>query len=618
MKNKSLATLTFFILLFPFLTNCSSTNSEGTALVTINLNLTNANAGSKNLSLIDRFLRFFATEAKAAAPANITSLTLKISAPDMAAMTTQYASSTTSIEVEVPAGNKRVFELTALSNTYYYTGTSTVNLNAGEDKAITIDMGIEYSTVNLTASFATSTPANITSYSVTVSVTNASTTTTFLSAQPFTPGTAVNIPTGTNRDIMITAYAPSGDYSGSLVTQTIAAGSGALTVTMANEYTNVAIQMNFPMIASTSTPAANMIGTYTMSVMSGTSTVFGPATFASGTAIQIPSGSNKDFIVTANTTSVTFRGSSTGQTLTANSTTTMPVSLSLYETKIVIPDNQNYRVVQLNDMTGLGWKTVTSTIVGWVTGTDLLPYDVDYDSLGRIYIANNFGSTGKGVVIRMNNINGGNILLIADNGSGYASIAVDRTNNILYKATSGGTLSRCSLDGTGNVTLTGGPIFNAINGLAVDDTGMLYISYMVSTTKYVGKFTPATSTIALSGTAYTIATGTPWGIRFQSPNIYVANLAGSVNNNIIQFDTSLTRLSGFGTNVSTGTSTGQFYGPRKFVAIRAKELIIVDDDETFGVNADKLVSIDDILGTNWTTYGSSGNATGSFAFYNQC
>jgi hypothetical protein len=102
--------------------------------------------------------------------------------------------------------------------------------------------------------------------------------------------------------------------------------------------------------------------------------------------------------------------------------------------------------------------------------------------------------------------------------------------------------------------------------------------------------------------------------------LYIANRTSSgVNNQIIQLNTDLTSPVGFGQNVDVlNTTLGNFYGPRRFLAILNRKFTIIDDEDSGIANRDKLVSMDDISGTNWQTYGTQGSGPGQFNFYNFC
>ena len=52
-----------------------------------------------------------------------------------------------------------------------------------------------------------------------------------------------------------------------------------------------------------------------------------------------------------------------------------------------------------------------------------------------------------------------------------------------------------------------------------------------------------------------------------------------------------------------------FYGPTRFVAILNRKITLIDEDDSFATYS-KLVSINDMNGTGWETYGRYNNTVG--------
>lgn len=332
--------------------------------------------------------------------------------------------------------------------------------------------------------------------------------------------------------------------------------------------------------------------------------------------IPVPAGSARQFEVIANvapgdpSAALSFRGITTAD-LTA-ATMSVPVAMSLNETKIVIPDAYNYRVVTIDNFSITHWNPITS-----LSGvTTLFPYDISYDSRGRIYIANN---STQGV-IRVDNSNGSNVKIFSPSPSNVLTIAVDRKNNIVYYATSTA-LYKNTLDGTNQLSLTSFAPIYYINGIEVNTNGMLFIvGTNLSGTAYVILYNPnANSGSGAMLTQYGPGNlSQPWDVINYPPNIYVANLNGGPNYKIIQFtlDSSNNFVPAGNYGVSgTTTAKGVFYGPNRFLAIRNDSLVILDNG---GTTDRKLISMDDITGTNWMTYGTAGIGVDAFKFYSVC
>ncbi len=140
---------------------------------------------------------------------------------------------------------------------------------------------------------------------------------------------------------------------------------------------------------------------------------------------------------------------------------------------------------------------------------------------------------------------------------------------------------------------------------------MLYITTSEPDAVLV-KYDPFVGTYQESNGAFLLVT--PWGILVKEPYLYVANPDGNDGFMIVQYDTNLQFVRGYGDPAATeNTSRGMFYGPRNFVAILSNDITIVD--ENLG-NLDKLISMNDMNGSLWQTYGSYGSGEGFFHFYN--
>ena len=292
------------------------------------------------------------------------------------------------------------------------------------------------------------------------------------------------------------------------------------------------------------------------------------------------------------------------------------VMMIVSETKIVIPDFYNDRIVQIDDISGSGWQT--KNVSGFVNPPGLsifTPYDIDFDARGRIYIANNFDSAGAHKLIRINDmvITEYNPIILDSQLAGHPlrTLAIDRINNVVYFASST-QLFRCDYDGNNLKTDFAMGGIADISGLAVDNDGMLYITYGNAplAASYLQKYNPATESII--GT--TSAVDYPWDVLVKDNFIYVTDLDGTEGYKILQFDMNLNLVGNFGVLSLVNPETpGNFYGPRRFVAILNRKITMIDDNS--GDDYDKLVSMSDINGSNWEYFGSSGSGVGQFSFY---
>ncbi len=297
------------------------------------------------------------------------------------------------------------------------------------------------------------------------------------------------------------------------------------------------------------------------------------------------------------------------------------IQMAPVKTKLVIPDYSNYRVVQINDISGNGWDSVGNF------ANSYSPYDVDFDRSGRIYIAK-YGFSIADDIIRIDNINETNRLNIDPrNGAGghyntINSISIDTKNNILYFSNSGSSIDYFNLTEPQSTTPTATEIslagtLSSIQAVAVDKSGeYIYLAARDSVNDWaIFRYEIQNGSIVSFKDTFL---NTPRDILVKSSAVYVTNIYGTDNYKIIQLTKNLQFVAGFGIKApaNPNTNKGMFYGPYRFVAVLNDKITIVDDDQ--GDNADKLVSMDDINGSNWQTYGSTGSGIGLFNFFYFC
>ncbi len=349
---------------------------------------------------------------------------------------------------------------------------------------------------------------------------------------------------------------------------------------------------------------------------------------SSAITLTVPAGTARTFEVIAYVSAgdpsaaLSFRGTTTLD-LIAGQTVNAPVAMSLNETKIVVPDpfpqGKPSRIVQINDMTGAGWIAKSGSQIGYTGGdSNFYPYDVDFDSRGRIYIANNRSSTPYDVVIRIDTMSSTTCTTLGTGGgSGIRAIGIDRARNIVYYANSlNGTTSlrKYDLTTSTNTVITTPSAINSITGIDVASDGILYlVGTNVSGYPSIFRYEPTSNTVTNSyyNMSYFMGANDP---KVMPPYVYVTNtsLTGYM---IFRFDLAdLGNQVNYGTLYTSGITTtqGYFYGPRRFVGIRNDALIIIDED---GSNHDKLVSMTDITGSNWACFGTYGTGINQFRFY---
>jgi len=243
-------------------------------------------------------------------------------------------------------------------------------------------------------------------------------------------------------------------------------------------------------------------------------------------AFNVPAGNLRQFEVIAHvdpadpSAILSLRGFSVAN-LPAGQTVYVPVVMILNETKLVIPDMGNNRLVVKGSINDSTWTPIT-TLPGF-TGT-FRPYDVDFDSVGRMYIAN-YGDTG---IIRIDNTNGDNLIQSTASLFGnipyIQTITVDRNNNRLYFATNS-QIYRSDLDGLNFEPITLTTTFSNLRGIDVDTKGFVYMTGTTTSPEHIViRYDPLNPFETVSFRNSTLST--PWDVLIRNKSIYVANSAG--------------------------------------------------------------------------------------------
>jgi hypothetical protein len=284
--------------------------------------------------------------------------------------------------------------------------------------------------------------------------------------------------------------------------------------------------------------------------------------------------------------------------------TNIPISMSPRE-RLIIPDQLNNRIVlidRIQDGQAIGWKVIDSFYSGFYQ-----PYSVDHDKQGRIWLVEDDFSSGYQTAIRR-------IDDVAGAGSDTSEVGtinetfgramtIDRTlGRIYYYAANYGTIEYHDIGGASGSL--GGPYYSP-TGLAVDETGLLYISDNDPSDNRLLKITP--SGAFLADYIYGIDL-LPHDVIVKGDRVYVAveDLVGG-NHRIDEFDLDLTPFASL-TNAMVG---GSMLGPRRFVAPRNAVFTLIDE----GAAGDQLIRFLDMKGQGFTTFGSTGSGVGQFEFF---
>ncbi len=343
---------------------------------------------------------------------------------------------------------------------------------------------------------------------------------------------------------------------------------------------------------------------------------FGPYSTIS---MNVPAGTLRVFEVTAivapgdPSAAASFKGTASAN-CPAGQTVNVPVVMGLNETKIVVPDNGNNRVV-VKDSMHSGWNVITLF---------QQPMDIDFDARGRIYVVDQ----NLYYVWRLENINDTNPLQVSDTDWLYC-LAVDRyRNRIFYSDESD--LWQNNQSG-GNETLknliTPPASITGINGMDAAPDGMLYIVGQVndsfSIRDAIVQYDPDANSgsgailrTSLSSSEITALINNPEDIQVKWPYLYVTNSSGAAGEVIIKVKVSNNGFSladSFGTLATTypDTPPGDFYGPLQFVGLRNNGLVVMDHLSTYS----RLVFFGNFINSGWDTLGGfSGSGVDQFSF----
>lgn len=358
---------------------------------------------------------------------------------------------------------------------------------------------------------------------------------------------------------------------------------------------------------------ANLTGTFTLIVggpgMSTITQQYQLGTMTSG-PLDIPSGVARTFTLIANTPSVTLIGQATVD-LAPGETRDVLLTPVAGGSQIIAPDNLNNRLVQVADMKGTGWTELPVSS----------PDDIDFDDQGRIYFSSN------STVLRIDDITDTKPVPITSTPQGglITSIAMDRPRGLLYY-TDGSALFRIQATptiGTAEPVLVGSiPIDTELNvvmsnvkGIAVDSEGFVYITMPFG--RPAGTVIKINPNPADSPTMVAIYKGTftnPWDVLVKGDDVYVSDYGDPyqqmIPGRIVRLTKDLQMVDSF-----AGPASDPFYGPERFIAILNRPIVVVDEYGNYPTNLDRIVSFDDMTGTGWTVFGSSGSSIDQFQFF---
>ena len=353
--------------------------------------------------------------------------------------------------------------------------------------------------------------------------------------------------------------------------------------------------------------------------------------------VEVPSGDNRTFELTfyllpdSPSAVLTWQGSASAD-CPPDEIVSVSMSMSVARTKLLIPDRLNNSIVMINDMTGSYWKRrgyIELNLVSlseW-TFDNFYPADIDIDSSGDIYIANDEAEQ-FGAVVKLNDIDDTEPEIVMNYVGPTTSVAVDSINNYLYCASSN-TLYRKDLSDpsdTGSaISISDFGTSETISGIAIADNGEVFISCNLDYELYQISVTDNTGTIIGTYSSSYFVTNSARDILVKDTYIYICydypGVLADPQKQIVRLplvdDIDTLQESDeitFGTasDFELPDEIGELNGPNGFIKGVYEGLCFIDESSSGG--NDRLVFIYNIITSNWDLFGSTGTGDNQFQF----
>jgi len=308
-----------------------------------------------------------------------------------------------------------------------------------------------------------------------------------------------------------------------------------------------------------------------------------------------------------------FGGEATIRYISAGEQEKVQIQIAPVETKLVIPDSNNNRIVQINNITG----------ANLIEKNGLSAVDIDFDAQGRIYIADPLQG-----LLRTPEITPNSVTDAIDRNTAVFTLTMHRNQNYLYYTSTSGPIIvfDCDFDDMNlglvvsydlTIEAIGGNF--ECTGIDVDDEGCVYIVDRISPA--IHKYDPRLPLTTRIVATYTDDLNSPYDIIVKGNYVYVLNYNGANGLKIIKLTKNLYFVAGYGENTANypDHNPGQFYGPLRFLARDNSVFTIIDDWNTRaipGADSDKLIQVNpSFTDSSWKTFGSYGNGIGQFDFW---
>ncbi len=361
-------------------------------------------------------------------------------------------------------------------------------------------------------------------------------------------------------------------------------------------------------------------------------------------SIQVPAGKARtvdvELVLDPGFTGIanSYGGSATVD-LEPNETKSVSIAASIRKTKIIAIDGMNMRLVQIDDMSGAGWKTILADDIE--PGNPPAFSDVDFDAAGRIYITST-SMAGNGM-FRAESFTMSALPVLAVTGPFHA-VAVDRARNVLYYLGMSGSIAQvCSVTidpGTGSLgtpaivcTLASPSAVQSILqdcGLAVDKNGLVYFIQMSAGMRQLARIEPLSKAVetfdldAVFSSLDTVA-----DIWSDGSSIFLSEWGTDATDmwtypcRIYRFDCATLAPSGpvysYPIFTDVANDSSRSLNARKFVSALSGGMIVQEEGvlriEGKDSQLDQLAYFEGMNGAGRIEYGGSGTNDGQFNFF---
>ena len=277
------------------------------------------------------------------------------------------------------------------------------------------------------------------------------------------------------------------------------------------------------------------------------------------------------------------------------------------DTKIVVPDFQAGRLVQIDDMGG-AYQLSSAFIPG--------PEDIAIDNQGRLWIANSDTADAM-ELLRIDTIfdNTTDGWWGTSSQNGVVSIAFDALNSYLYYVNSPNSLGRLNI---GPTTVGSPELFDPVpaegdgivnSAIEVDHEGNVY--YMVlSSPPAIYKYNTDNDTLIATYSDSDFGFG-PFDILIKNNHVYVLSGNGADGKVVVKLTKELDFIDSFG-RIGVNNTPGVFVGPRRFLATTKKGFYVTDDTPTIN----RIVKFDDVNSSGWETYEPQSDSVDLLSLFN--